>query len=62
MFPEKLTFDGFQYRTTHINEALNLILLINSKIQGKKNETNPSILDLSHQVTQLEFERILIPS
>ena len=38
MFPEKLTFDGFQYRTTRINEALNLMLLINSKIQGKKKD------------------------
>lgn len=25
MFPEKLTFDGFQYRTTRVNEALRLI-------------------------------------
>ena len=56
MFPEKLTFDGFQYRTTRINEALNLILLINSKIQIKKNGTNPLFLDLSHEVTQLGFE------
>ena len=36
MFPEKLTFDGFQHRTTRINEALTLMLLINSKIQYKK--------------------------
>ena len=56
MFPENLTFDGFQHRTTRINEALNLIFLINSKIQSKKNGTNPSFLDLSHQVTQLGFE------
>ena len=49
MFPEKLNFDGFQYRTTRIKEALDLMLLINSK----KNGTNPSFLDLSHQVTQL---------
>jgi len=51
MFPEKLTFDGFQYRTTRINEALNIILLINNKIQSNKNGTNPSFLDLSHQAT-----------
>ena len=62
MFPEKLTFDGFQYRTTRIKEALDLILLINSKIQSKKKWDKSIILDLSHQVTQLEFERILIPS
>ena len=56
MFPEKLTFDGFQYRTTRVNEALNLMLLINSKIQSKKNGTNLLNSDLSHQVTQLGFE------
>ena len=53
MFPEKLTFDGSQYRTTRVNEALTLILLIGSKIQSKKNGTNPLNLDLSHMVTQL---------
>ena len=53
MFPEKLTFDGFQYRTTRINEALNLMLLINNQIQSKKNGTNPLNLDLSQEVTQL---------
>ena len=36
MFPEKLTYDGFQYRTTCINEALNLMSLINNKIQSRK--------------------------
>ena len=36
MFPENLTFDGFQHRTTRINEALNLIFLINSKYKAKK--------------------------
>ena len=56
MFPEKLTFDGFQHRTTRINEALVLMLLIDNKIQGKKNETNPSFLDLSHEVTPGRLE------
>ena len=55
-FPEKLTYDGFQYRTTRINEAMNLQSLINSKIQSKKNGTNPSFLDLSHEVSRLGFE------
>jgi site-specific DNA recombinase len=36
MFPEKLTFDGFQYRTARVNEALNSIMLIDSKLKGKK--------------------------
>jgi site-specific DNA recombinase len=56
MFPEKLTFDGFQHRTTRINEALVLMLLMNSKIKGKKNETNPSFSDLSHEVTPARVE------
>lgn len=36
MFPEKLTFDGFQYRTTRVNEAISLICLIDSKMKSKK--------------------------
>jgi len=50
VFPEKLTFDGFQFRTTRINEALEYILLIDNKIGGKKNGTNSSILNLSREV------------
>jgi site-specific DNA recombinase len=36
MFPEKLTFDGFQYRTNRINEAINLMCLIDNEIKRKK--------------------------
>lgn len=36
VFPEKLTFDGFQFRTTRINEALEYILLMDNKIGSKK--------------------------
>jgi site-specific DNA recombinase len=56
MFPEKLTFDGFQYRTTRINEAINLISLIDKKLGGKKNGTNPNISDLSQEVNWLGLE------
>ena len=56
MFPEKLTFDGFQHRTTRVNDALTLILLIGKQMQGIKKGTNPLNSDLSHQVTQLGFE------
>ena len=56
MFPEKLTFNGFQYRTARVNEALVLMLLIDSKIKGKKNGTNPSFLDLSREVTPERLE------
>jgi len=62
MFPEKLTFDGFHYRTARVNEALTLMLLIGKQMRGNKKGTNPLNSDLSHQVTQLEFELVLIPS
>lgn len=53
MFPEKLTFDGFQYRTTRVNEAINLMVLINKKLENKKNGTNHLFSDLSHEVIPL---------
>ena len=56
MFPEKLTFDGFQYRTARVNEALVLMLLIDSKMKGKKKGTNSSILNLSREVTPERLE------
>lgn len=36
MFPEKLTFDGFEYRTARVNEDLALILLANKMSDDKK--------------------------
>ena len=56
MFPEKLTFDGFQYRTTRVNEALRLMLLFDKTLQGKKNGTNQNFSDLSQEVIPLGFE------
>ncbi len=56
MFPEKLTFDGFQYRTTRVNEAINLITLINKKLEVKKNGTNHLSSDLSQEVIPLGLE------
>ena len=56
MFPEKLTFDGFQHRTIRVNDAIGLMCLINSKLQGKKNGTNPDISDLSREVTPQRLE------
>ncbi len=32
LFREKLTFDGIQFQTTRINEALKYILLIDKKM------------------------------
>jgi len=36
IYPEKLTFDGFQHRTTRINAAASLIYFIDNESQGKK--------------------------
>ena len=36
MYPEKLTFNGTQYRTTRINEAILLIYQIPNNLVGKK--------------------------
>ncbi len=41
VFPEKLTFDRIQFRTTRINEASEYMLLINSKIGDNICGTNP---------------------
>lgn len=36
IFPEKLSFDGEQHRTTRLNEAVSIIYMISSKLKGKK--------------------------
>ncbi len=56
MFPEKLTFDGFQYRTNRVNEAITIMCLIDNKLHGKKNGTSLKILDLSQVVIPLGLE------
>ena len=38
VFPEKLTFYGFQFRTTRVNEALEYIMLTDNKIGSEKME------------------------
>lgn len=56
IFPEKLTFDGFQYRTNRVNEAISLMCLLSKQLEGKKNGTSPNFLDLSQQVIWLGLE------
>ena len=56
MFPENLHFDGTQHRTTRVNAAVLLIYKKMSEIQGKKNGTSLSFLDLSQDVTRLGLE------
>jgi site-specific DNA recombinase len=50
IFPENLVFDGIEVRTARLNEGVDLIYQISSKLQGKKNGTNPFKLDLSREV------------
>ncbi len=56
IFPEKLTFDGFHYRTNRVNEAINLMFLIDKQLDLKKNGTSLSVLDLSQEVIPLGLE------
>ncbi|MDT0641557.1 recombinase family protein [Zunongwangia sp. F363] len=56
IFPEKLTFDGFKYRTIRVNEAIQYIMLIDRDLNENKNGTNSSFLNLSHKVTPEGFK------
>lgn len=53
MFPNFLEFDGTRHRTQKINSAIMLIYQNTSKLQGKKNGTSLSFLDLSQEVNPL---------
>ncbi len=60
IFPEKLTFDGFNYRTTRLNEAIQLIYSLDKSFSENKNETNHNFCEMSHMVIPLgEFFFIL---
>ncbi len=61
MFPEKLVFDGFNYRTARVNDALGLIRLINNELRNKKDGKNHAFADLSHQVTHRGIEPLFQP-
>ncbi|MBC5862880.1 recombinase family protein [Flavobacterium turcicum] len=58
IFPEKLTYEGFECRTTRINEGLRLMLLFSSKLAGKKKGTNQAISDLFQDVTSTGFKPV----
>ncbi|WP_270089885.1 hypothetical protein [Sphingobacterium sp. SYP-B4668] len=57
MFPDFLVFDGTQHRTPKINSAILLMYQNTSKLQGKKNGTSLSFLDLSQDVIPLGLVR-----
>jgi site-specific DNA recombinase len=56
MFPEKMTFDGNQLRTTRINEAACLIYTLNTDFGQNKNRTNGNDSSLSCEVGVARFE------
>ena len=50
IFPEKLTFDGFQYRTTRMNSIVEYTYQVNNNLQEQKNGKSEEELHLSRQV------------
>ena len=56
IYPEKLIFDGINYRTARLNEAIELIYSIDKGFNERKNGQTPEIIDLSKQVTRPGFE------
>ena len=61
IYPEKLVFDGFNYRTTRINQAVRLIYNMDAAFKENKNGTNDNFSHLSHQVTPMvQFSNLFL--
>ncbi len=58
IFPEKLTFDGFQYRTPRLNEAVRLIYTLGNGLQETKNRKSNEISCLSGWVVPTGIEPV----
>lgn len=56
IYPEKMTFDGFDFRTTRMNEVVSLIYGLDAGFREKKNRTNLEKSDLSGLVGPQGFE------
>ena len=54
--PEKLTFDGFHYRTARLNEAVELIYKLGEGFSENENGQTESNFDLSTLVNRIGFE------
>ncbi|WP_218147769.1 hypothetical protein [Dyadobacter sp. SG02] len=50
IFPENLTFDGMEHRTARLNEGIDLIYQITSKLRTQKKGTSAFKNDLSLRV------------
>ncbi len=58
IYPEKLSFDGMQYRTPRINEAARLIYHINNELGAIKNRKGYDVSHLSGRVDPTGFEPV----
>lgn len=58
IYPEKLSFDGFQYRTARINEAAQLIYQINNVLEAKKDRKSYDVSHLSGWVAPTGIEPV----
>jgi len=56
IFPEKIVFDGENYRTPKVNEAVRLIYMINSDLYSIKNRKGHKSAYLSGQVEPPRIE------
>jgi site-specific DNA recombinase len=58
IYPEKLVFDGFQYRTARLNEAVRLIYTMDNGFNEIKNRKDGNILCLSGEVAPTGIEPV----
>jgi site-specific DNA recombinase len=58
IYPEKLVFDGFQYRTARLNEAVRLICTLDKSFSEMKNRKGNDFLCLSGLVPQTGIEPV----
>ena len=56
IYPEKLTFDGFRYRTTRVNEAVELIYALDVGFSQNETGQTKEEFDLSSIVARRGFE------
>lgn len=61
IYPEKLTFDGFHYRTLCINEAVRLIYSLGEDFREIKNRKSGNKLHLSGKVARTRIELVIHP-
>jgi site-specific DNA recombinase len=59
IYPEKLIFDGFQYRTTRLNEAVELIYALDAGFSQKETGQTKEVFDLSCLVPGTGIEPVL---